>query len=204
VVNDVVVATTVKRNDDIIAKWCETHGVSFFRGSEENVLERVAGAAREYAADAIVQMGSDSAYLDFQLIDHLVDHYLCGQYDYVCNDLILTYPLGIYGHVVRAEALAELNRRNDLTAKDRSDVVRYIWEHSEAYAICNIEAPPEYRRPELRLTIDYPEDLEQARKIYSIFGGRLFTTPDLLALHQRQPELFKGTRGLVQQSAPFL
>jgi spore coat polysaccharide biosynthesis protein SpsF len=200
----VVVATTVKPNDDPIAEWCEKNGVPLFRGSEDDVLDRVVGAGQQAGADAIVQMGADSAYLDFQLVDQLVEHYLQGEFDYVCNDLALTYPLGIYAHVVRMEKLTELNRRRDLSDKDRSDVVRYIFEHPESYAISNLEAPPALRHPKLRLTIDYPEDLNQARVIYEHFGGQLFTTAQIFELYQQSPDIFAGTRHLVQQSAPFL
>ncbi|RZI42063.1 acylneuraminate cytidylyltransferase [Herbaspirillum sp. HC18] len=203
-VDEVVVATTVKEGDDPIAAWCERNGVSVFRGPEEDVLKRVAGAIREYSADAIVQMGADSAYLDYELIDMLVGHYASGTFDYVCNDLRLTYPLGIYGHVVRAEKLIELDARTDLSPQDRCDVVRYIWEHPEAYRISNIEAPEELRYPELRMTIDYPEDMEQAREVYATFGDALFTTRQILELYRKRPDIFEKTKSLVQQSAPFL
>ena len=202
--DEVVVATTVERGDDAIAEWCVKNGVSVFRGSEEDVLQRVAGAALQFGADAIVQMGADSAYLDYQLIDQLVGHYRGGQFDYVCNDLKLTYPLGIYGHVVRAGKLVELSQRKDLSKKDLSDVVRYIWEHPGSYAICSIEAPPELYCPGLRLTIDYPEDIEQARDVYAHFCGHLFTTAQVIDLSRQHPGLFAKTRNLVQQSASFL
>lgn len=202
--DDVVVATSVEKGDDVIADWCKVHGVSVYRGSEEDVLERVVGATRQSDAGAIVQMGADSAYLDFELIDQLVEQYRTGAFDYVCNDMKLTYPLGIYGHVVRAEILVELNRRRDLTDKDRSDVVRYIFEHPEQYAIVSREASAQYRYPELRLTVDYEEDLEQARNVYKHFGSHLFTTRDIIDLSLQSPALFEKTRHLVQLSAPFL
>jgi spore coat polysaccharide biosynthesis protein SpsF len=202
--DDVIVATTVERGDDSIAEWCKENGVPVFRGSEEDILARVVGTAQQYGADAIVQMGADSAYLDYQLIDQLVGYYRSGHFDYVCNDLKLTYPLGIYGHVVRVEKLTELSQQQDLSDKDRSDVVRYIWEHPETYAISNIEAPAELCYPELRLTIDYPEDMEQARNVYAHFGSHLFTTAQVIELNHQKPELFEKTRNLLQQSAPFL
>lgn len=201
---DVVVATTVEAADDIIAEWCAHNGVTCFRGSEENVLLRVVGAAQAHDADAIVQMGADSAYLDYQLIDHLVNLYRQGNYDYICNDLKLTYPLGIYGHVVRVAALAGLLDKSDLTDADRSDVVRYIWERPEIYPRLAIEAPAGLARPQLRLTIDYPEDLAQARALYAHFGGALFTTDEILALADHSPEMFAATSHLIQHSAPFL
>jgi spore coat polysaccharide biosynthesis protein SpsF len=203
-VDEVAVATTIKPADDRIAQWCEENRVPYYRGSEDDVLDRVVRTAVQAGADAIVQMGADSAYLDFELIDSLVDIYAQGGYDYVCNDLQLTFPLGIYGHVVSVPKLVELNERPDLSIHDREDVVRYIWEHPEDYRLLNIAAPARLAMPELRFTVDYPEDLELARKICARFGGYRFTTPDLISLYRREPELFAGTRNLVQRSAPFL
>ncbi len=202
--DDVVVATSVNSRDDPIEEWCEKNRVAMFRGSEEDVLDRVVGAAQRFGAEVIVQMGGDSAYLDFHLIDQLVEHYRSGEFDYVCNDLELTYPVGIYAHVVRVEKLVEANRRNELTNRERSDVVRYIWEHPEAHAISNVMAPAQFNFPDLRLTVDYPEDLEQARHVYAHFDNPLFTTAQIVGLYKEQPDLFRKTRNLVQQSAPFL
>lgn len=202
--DEVVVATTVAKKDDPVAEWCQKNGVKYFRGSENDVLDRVVGAAQAQNADAIAQMGADSAYLDYELMDKLADLYTRGQYDYVCNDLKLTYPLGIYGHIVRVETLAALNKRTDLNEKMRSDVVRNIFEHPETYRVLNIEAEPEFNYPQLRLTIDYPEDLEQARAVYSVFKDWRFSTKDLIALYERQPAIFEKTQELVQHSAPHL
>lgn len=203
-IDDVWVATTDTQQDDVIANWCEKNSVCCYRGSENDVLDRVVKTALSAKADAIVQMGADSAYLDFILIDTLVKKYKHGGYDYVCNDLELTYPLGIYCHVVKVSALTELNARNDLTGKDREDVVRYLWEHPEKYALLNVPAPMELRCPELRLTIDYREDMEQARAVYAHFGDCHFTTANILKLYKKNPGMFEKTKNLVQRSAPFL
>lgn len=203
-IDDVCVATSNAPNDDVIETWCKRNNICCYRGSENDVLDRVAKAASFARADAIVQMGGDSAYLDFELIDQLVRIYKQNNYDYVCNDLELTYPLGIYGHVVGVNALTELNAIDDLTVEDREDVVRYFWEHPEKYSLKNITAPEELRCPDLRLTIDYPEDMQQAIAVYEHFGKDSFTTDDILKLYKANPALFAGTKSLVQRSAPFL
>lgn len=203
-VDEVVVATTTSRADMAIFDWCTQNHVSVHRGSEDDVLDRVAQAAIRFSADAIVQMGADSAYLDYQLIDHLVELYKTGDYDYVCNNLKLTFPLGIYGHIVNVNTLTKLARRSDLSIKDREDVVRHIFEHIDEYRVRSIEAEEKFHYPQLRLTVDYPEDLELARYIYMHFNGPAFTTSQIIDLYKREPALFEKTRNLVQRSAPHL
>ena len=203
-VDDICVATSISSKDDAIAAWCSQQDVLCYRGSEQDVLDRVTNTALSVKADAIVQMGGDSAYLDFELIDKLARIYKENSYDYVCNDLELTYPLGIYGHVVGVSLLVELNARTDLTLEDREDVVRYVWEHPERYSLKNITAPKELNYPDLRLTVDYPEDVQQAIDVYAHFDNELFTTADILRLSIEKPSIFMSTRKLVQHSAPFL
>jgi len=203
-VNDVYVATTSEPADNPVVEWCEINNIKYYRGSEDDVLDRVTNAAVKANADTIVQMGADSAYLDFELIDQLVTIYNNGGYDYVCNDLEWTYPIGIYGHVIRVSSIIDLNNRRDLSAQDREDVARYIWEHPGEYKIKNVTAPPAFNYPRLRFTIDYPEDLQLAREIYGRFNRIDFTTVELIALFKKEPQLFDKTKDLVQRSAPFL
>jgi len=203
-VDEIVVATSLSSKDDAIESWCKQHHVSCFRGSENDVLDRVAQALVEHKADIVVQMGADSAYLDYQLIDQLIQAYHNGRYDYVCNDMKLTYPLGIYGHVVNAAMLVELNESVTLSAEDREDVVRYVFEHPEQYRILNIEATEEYYYPELRFTVDYLEDMQQAKEIYSYYNRYDFTTEQLIALYKIKPCMFEKTKHLVQRSAAFI
>lgn len=203
-VDDIVVATTVEKQDDKIALWCEQNGVSYYRGSEDDVLDRVTNASIKANADVIVQMGADSAYLDFELIDELIEIYKNGNYDYVCNDMELTYPLGIYGHIVKVEKLIALNQKENLTIEDREDVVRYIWEHPCEYNILNIKASKNKNYPHLRLTIDYPEDFDLVCKIYNHFDRTDFTSFDIIDLYNNDNDLFQGVSKLVQHSAPFI
>ncbi|MBT5242928.1 MAG: NTP transferase domain-containing protein [Rhodospirillaceae bacterium] len=203
-IDGLLVATSVAPGDDVIAIWCTDNDVVCHRGSEDDVLARVVGAARAAGADAIVQMGADSAYLDALLIDQLIGLYKDDAYDLVCNTLELTYPLGIYGHIVRVSSLEDINRRDDLSPADREDVTRYIWEHKEQFRLLNIKAPPELHYPELRFTVDYPEDMVLAQNIYTHFGGLRFTTADLIALYRRDPSLFADTLKLKQEAAPHL
>ena len=203
-IDGIIVATTIEKQDDKIALWCKENNISCHRGSEDDVVDRVVGACIESKADVIVQMGADSAYLDFELIDELISVYRKGNHDYVCNDMELTYPLGIYAHIVNVQKLIELNKKDSLTLEDREDVVRYIWEHPKEYNILNIKATEDKNYPNLRLTVDYPEDFTLAENIYNYFDKIDFTTKDIIKRYNANQELFKDVSKLIQHSAPFI
>ena len=83
-------------------------------------------------------------------------------------------------------------------------MVRFIWEHPKLFKIHNIEAPAHFNYPELRLTVDYPQDMELAKEIYTHFDKIDFTTEELVKLYLSQTEMFEKVSGLVQISAPFI
>ena len=203
-VDEVCVATSFSPADDEIVKFCRSKNILVQRGNETDVLSRVINAGLVFAPEVLVQMGGDSAYLDFVLIDRLIEIYFkeSAAYDYVCNDLDRAYPIGIYGHIVNFKTLLEMNQKRDLTEIEREDVVRHFWNASEKYKILNVKVSSEYAHPELRLTIDYPEDFALIRQVMKHFKRTNFTFQDVILLKNERPALFEPVLKLVQKSLP--
>ena len=61
----------------------------------------------------------------------------------------------------------------------------YFYENPDLYNISNLEALPEEIAPELRLTVDTPEDFQLASKVYSYFDSEKltpnFSIPELIS-----------------------
>ena len=204
-VKEVMVATSVNPADDVIASWCEREGFACHRGSEDNVLERVVEAARTRKATVVVQLGADCPLYDHELIDELVGIFLANDYDYVANDMKLTYPEGIDAHVISMAALEEaVTHAKD--PRQLEDVPRYIWDHPERFSIFNLEAPAELYFPDLRVTVDYPEDLELVERIYAVLYPQdlHFRTKDIIAFVRRHPHLLQINAHCEQRSAAYL
>jgi len=204
-VDEVVVATTLNPKDDAIVSFCKDHDINVYRGSEDDVLGRVYETAKAFQADLIVQAGADCPFYDPDLIDTLIEIFLNGKYAYVANDMKLTYPEGVDAHILSMEVLEEIH---GLATKprDRYDVVRYIWDHPEKYPIYNLDAPPELNRPELRLTLDYKEDLTLTRKIFNALYSEKhpFKTKDVIDYLDKFPDLKTINAGCEQHSAAYL
>src|SRR6266511_3391616 len=94
-VDEVVVATTTEPEDDSIEELCRQLQVGCFRGSSEDVLDRVLRAAQEFRASLIVEMTGDCPLLDPAVVDDVISLYLSAKYDYVSNIVERTYPRGL-------------------------------------------------------------------------------------------------------------
>jgi spore coat polysaccharide biosynthesis protein SpsF len=204
-VDEVVIATTSNPRDDAIVSFCKQHNIAVFRGSEEDVLGRVYEAAKTFKADLIVQAGADSPFYDPVLLDTLIGIYQNGTYAYVANDMKLTFPEGVDAHIMSMKILKEIHLFAT-KPRDRDDVPRYIWDHPEQYPIFNLEAPPGLNRPDIRLTLDYEEDLILTRKIYDVLYSEdhPFTTEDVIDFLDKNPELKTINAKCEQHSAAYL
>ena len=199
-IDGIVIATTDGPCDDAIAELARCLGVGVFRGSEDDVLARVLGAARAYQADVIVETTGDCPLHDPAIIDKVVADFRLGGADFVSNVLQYTTPRGTDVRVFTAEALGEINRRSNDPA-DHEHVSIHFWEHPEKYRLRNVstELPPE--AAQLRLTVDTPEDFELVQLVYEELypTNPEFRLADILDLFDRKPDLRLINQNVVQK-----
>jgi spore coat polysaccharide biosynthesis protein SpsF len=189
-IDEIVVATTDQPADDPIIELCSSLSVAVFRGSENDVLARVLGAAQAFRADVIVETTGDCPLLDPAVVDMVVSDFRIGGADFVSNTLTYTTPRGTDVRVFTTDALDEIN----CTSYDQADhehVSLHFWEHPERYRLRNVRTELPAEVANLRLTVDTVEDFELVRKIYEELypNSPDFTLADVLDLLRRRPEL---------------
>ncbi len=198
--DDVCVATPT--NDARLAEVALYCGAKVWGGPEEDVLSRVLGAARHWEADAIVELTADCPLIDPAIVDDAVRIFKALKAPRFGRvpDLLSTsrdsfslpaaaYPRGMDVRVFLTETLAEVDRLTQ-DPGDREHVSLYIWEHPEYFRCYNHGAPRELQ-DDVRLTVDYPEDLELVRTIFEEFLPHKpdFGLADILELLAYRPEL---------------
>lgn len=198
--DDVVVATTTQPADEIIVQLCKRQGWSYFRGSEEDVLDRYYQAALAFEADVIVRITSDCPLIEPEIIDRVVNDFLyCypeGECIYASNTLIRTFPRGLDVEAISFSALEKAYQEDDNPVW-REHVTPYIWHHPEEFKICNVASDTDYSY--LRWTVDTIEDLTFVRKIYHHFQNDIFTWREVLHLLEVHPEWLEINRHVQQK-----
>ena len=163
-VDNIVVATTVNRNDEPIVDLCKEEGVDFYRGSEEDVLGRLLEALIEFKATINVELTGDCPLVDPDIVDMVVDSYLKHDYDLVTNFDKVTYPSGFDLQVFSIEALTRAER-NAKSREYREHTSLYMKRHRKEFTVHNIEAPEELYHPDYYVEIDEEADYEVLKAI---------------------------------------
>lgn len=177
-IDDIVVATTTKESDDLIVNLCSDIGCKYYRGDEDDVLERVLLTAESVDADIIVELTGDCPFIDWRHIDKLVDIYLTNEYDYVANNIERSFPMGFDIRIFTTQMLSWVND-NSSNPLDHEHVSIYFSKHPEKYRCYNWIAPEDEKRPELEVTLD---EMGDYMLINAIFNGLYYKNNDFTCL----------------------
>lgn len=188
--DQIVIATTVNKDDDGVEALARDLGVGFWRGSEDDVLQRVLDAAVHHEADVIVELTGDCPLIDPAVVSRVIRHYRDAGVDYVSNVLERSYPIGMDTQVFATAVLTDVARRTT-DAADHEHVSLFIYRHPEIYTLSNVKAPDSEMRQDLRLTLDTPEDLATLRAVHRALRpkGSGYSLADILAFLDANPQV---------------
>ncbi|MDA8105326.1 MAG: glycosyltransferase family protein [Nitrospiraceae bacterium] len=192
-VDDIIVATTTGREDDVIARIAGSERAKCFRGSKEDVLGRYYKAAVENGVDVIVRITSDCPCVDPEVVDRVISQHIGTGADYTSNVLVRTFPHGLDVEALKFSAL----ERAYLEAKEpfeREHVCPYIYaSNPDRFTISSIEAEPDVYSPDIRITLDTEEDYTLLCAVFDFLYpyGEFFGIADIVRLFRAKPWLKK-------------
>lgn len=166
-IDEIVIATTDKEDDDKIVNEAKKLSVKYFRGSENDVLSRFYYSAKENNADIIVRVTSDCPCIDFEILDKMLiyfkDKYKEKQVDYLSNTIKRTYPRGYDIEIFTFSAL-EKSYINAKKEYEREHVTPYIYDKTNNFLKLSFENKDDYSN--YRVTLDTIEDFIVIKNIF--------------------------------------
>ena len=170
-IDEIVVATTINAADDPIVELARTLEVGVFRGSENDVLGRVAGALAEAEAEIAVEITGDCPLIDPDMTQACIEAYIAHRdhTTYVANTTGPSpgAPPGFDVQVFSAAALVEIAASiHDAEAREHVSIPFYRPENRVRYRPMFLSFfPPETCR-QVSVTLDFSEDYELIRACY--------------------------------------
>lgn len=199
--DDIVIALTTNDADQPIVDLCNNLSIKYFRGNEENVLERYYLAAKEHEADVIIRVTSDCPLIDPDIIDKTINLFISYDYDYVsnCPEINRTFPRGMETEVFYFSAL-EYAYKNAVETPEREHVTPYIHKNPDKFKLSFLYN--ETNESNYRLTVDTIEDFMLIKNILEALypNNKDFRLNDIINLLKENPEWLKINANIQQKS----
>lgn len=162
--NNICVATSTNKMDDIIYKYCIKSKINCYKGSESDVLGRFCKIIEEEQFDIIIRLTADNPLLDISILDELITFHLANKNHYNCTKGL---PLGMNFEIVDAATLIKINKLK-LSKSNREHVTLYIKMNS-LFKKGSLNFEKKYvNLSKKRLTIDYYSDFIVVSSIINI------------------------------------
>lgn len=185
-VDEVIVATSVLSKDDEVENWCEEHGVTCYRGSEEDVLDRYVQAAKPYEPDYVMRVTADCPFVDFAMATEIVE--LMGHERVDIIHLEGKLPRGLAVELISYEALVYIHEHGQ-EPRHREHVTYYAYENNEEFRHVVYQVPQNRLYPQLRITLDTVEDYALCSAVANHFENELVPSEEVVKFLLAHPEI---------------
>jgi len=162
----VIVLGISEGSDNIVYKdFATKHGIDFIVGNEEDVLQRLIQCCEKVNGTDIFRLTTESPFTYFEAVTDAWDQHVSGGADLTALDYL---PDGSGFEIIKLESCKYAWNQGE--HRHRSELCSlYIRENQDIFNIDYVDIPEHIRRQDIRLTIDYPEDLVLCRAVYKEF-----------------------------------
>lgn len=193
-INEIVIATTLNKEDNQVELLSKQINVNCYRGSEKNVLSRYYESAIIYNFDVIVRVTSDNPCIDPKVVEILIKNHIQNNNDYTVGESL---PIGIGAEIISLSALKKAFH----LAKDSYDI-----EHVTSYIYLTekekfkVERIPFQEKEEIRITLDSKEDYMSLGALFDYLKEKPdFLLQDIVDLYNAKPWLHLINNSIVQK-----
>lgn len=182
----IVLCTTANDEDKVLVEIAKKNRIKWFAGNEDDVLDRLIKAAEKEKADIVVRASGEDPLTDPVYIDKAIEHHIKTNADYTKVEGL---PKGVQTEII---SLTALKKAHTLAANpNMSEYMTLYFTTPSFFHVEILKAGEDVRRPNYRLTVDYPEDLILMKEIFKRLykPGKIFSLKEVIKLLDENPEL---------------
>ena len=185
--SDIVWCTSKNKADDKIEILAKKNNVKIYRGDPKDVMRRFIFAAKKFKAKNIVRVTGDNPLTDPEIIDFMIKNHVQMKKDYTsCNSI----PFGTRSEVISFKILKKCHSM--LQDPNSSEYMTWMLNRPEYFNTNDLTHPnSKLNRPEISLTVDYPQDYKNVSEIYNFFKGKVPSLQKIIQWLNKNEKLLK-------------
>lgn len=188
-IRKIILAISTGNENYGFIRMAEKYKLPYVIGDERDVLQRILDAAKQEKSENVFRITTEGPFVIFEYADAIIEEFVRGGYDWAYYKDV---PEGTGFELISTKALQKSHYEG--TSKHRSELVTsFICEHQNDFKLLFKELPLKMRRPEVRLTVDYAEDLVFCQQVYRKLKreGQLIPVEEIIDFWDDNPELRK-------------
>lgn len=167
-IDKIVLATSTNSENDPLIQIAKDSNIEFFRGSEENVLERFYLAALKNGANIVTRICADNPLINAKEIDRLIEKHIHNKWEYSFNHipkLENNYPDGLGAEIINFNLLKKLHINIEPSSPHREHVTSFVWNPRSEITTFTLKAPQSIAFPNIKLDIDTINDFHKIEQL---------------------------------------
>lgn len=156
----IILCTSINKQDDDLVDYALHNSIDYYRGSEEDVLERYYQASKEFNVNKFYIVYGDEPFIDIELMLRTIKQMNENKNQFVDNS---DYVDGTFGYGMTLNAIKHISENKTSKALE-------VW-GGFVKSLPNIEViinMSKQEKKKVRLTIDYKEDLQMFIKMINL------------------------------------
>lgn len=196
-IDNIIIATTNREEDEIITNFCKKNNIDHFQGSSDDVLDRFYWCAKNFSFSIIVRITADCPLIDPLIVDSIIEKYVDNSFDYVSTNIPKTFPQGSADVEVFSFKLLEQIWKDAKKPSEREHVTPYFYNNPEKFNIFILQNSENLSK--LKWSVDRESDLIFVKEIISRIKKRPILTKDILEILRNEPSLLDINSGYVSE-----
>lgn len=208
-IDKVVVITSKNKKDNLLVNHLKKKKIKYFRGSEQNVLNRILISSRLFKGDIIVRLTADNPLIDPTMINHMVQYIKKNnKINYLCNGYISSFkkrqlPYGLDIELFRFKAMEKF-KHLAITKKFKEHPTMIFLKNRKKCDAQSFKIKKNYKfNPKIRLTIDTRKDYKMVSNLYLILYKKFknrFNTKNILSVLKKNKWLISINEKVEQKN----
>lgn len=194
-IKKIIIATTKKKEDNILVDIANRNNVEIFRGSENDLVDRYYKAIIKMNLKHVLRLPADNAIPEPSEYNRLINYHLSSKNDFSSNLINFMgngYPDGIGIEMFTIKSLKKIwkyekrKKYREHLAKNFYDCANKLKKRKFNFRIGTVKCPKKISRPDLLFDVNYRKDYLYIKKIYKNFYPKInFSIKDVIRWHDK-------------------
>lgn len=163
-IDEIFICTSKENVDDILEDVAKKNEVKIYRGSADEVIERMVSVATLTGADNVIRITGDNVFTAYEYLGEQINFLDDNNLDY-CR--LINLPIGATAEVINVKALKSCYDSIDPSVSEY--LLLFIF-NPDKYK-CGVVKISDKDFSNMTVTVDKPVDLQRTKQVFEMFQG---------------------------------